>query len=70
MLSQAVRRLGKPTLPVPPAVLGSLGSFFPALKRTDVAAEQPHLTYGRGIDTTAMRATLGFEPAVHDCAGV
>jgi len=62
MLSQAARRLGRPTVPVPAPALGAVTS---ALRRvggdfpTDQAA---FLTYGRGVDTTRMREVLGFEP--------
>ena len=48
MLSQAVRRLQRPWMPMPAA---------------DFSPEQiGFLTYGRGVDTTAMRSVLGFEP--------
>ena len=62
MLSQAARRLGRPTAPVPGMTLGAVtaalrraGADFP----TDQAA---FLTYGRGVDTRRMREVLGFEP--------
>jgi UDP-glucose 4-epimerase len=62
MLSQAARRLGRPTLPVPAPALGTatsvlrrVGGDFP----TDQAA---FLTYGRGVDTSRMREVLDFHP--------
>jgi UDP-glucose 4-epimerase len=62
MLSQAARRLGRPTAPLPGMTLGAVtavlrraGADFP----TDQAA---YLTYGRGVDTRRMREVLGFEP--------
>jgi UDP-glucose 4-epimerase len=63
MLSQAVRRLGRPTLAVPGFALSSVGSF---LKQTGMPGLSPEmtgfLTFGRGVDTTRMRSILGFEP--------
>ncbi len=62
-LVQAVRRLGRPHIGVPPFVLSSLGSLVPQLRQVDLSAEQiSFLTYGRGLDTSAMRQTLGYEP--------
>jgi UDP-glucose 4-epimerase len=63
MLSQAVRRLGRPTLAVPGFALSSVGSV---LKQTGMLGLSPEmtgfLTFGRGVDTTRMRSILGFEP--------
>lgn len=63
MLSQAIRRLGTPTVAMPGFAVGSLGT---ALRRARVADFSPEqlgfLTFGRGIDTTRMRSELGFEP--------
>ena len=64
MLSQAVRRLrqavGRRCRRSPSAASGS------ALRQARVADFSPEqlgfLTYGRGVDTTRMRAELGFEP--------
>ncbi len=64
MLSQALRRLGRSTLPVPSFLLDGLGS---ALKQAGVPAPSreltSYLTFGRGLDTTRMRTVLGFKPA-------
>jgi UDP-glucose 4-epimerase len=64
VLSQAVRRLRKVTVPlVPPAVRG-VASVLKSARMADFSPEQlGFLTYGRGIDTTRMRSELGFEPA-------
>jgi UDP-glucose 4-epimerase len=68
LLSQAVRRLHKPSIPlVRPAVggvaAGQLGSVLRQMRLADFSPEQlSFLTFGRGIDTTRMRAELGFEP--------
>ncbi|MGN6130491.1 MAG: NAD-dependent epimerase/dehydratase family protein [Nocardioidaceae bacterium] len=64
MLSQAVRRLGRPTVAVPSFTLGSLG---PLLRPAGLPALSPELVsllcFGRGVDTTRMRSVLGFRPA-------
>ncbi|MEI2821169.1 MAG: NAD-dependent epimerase/dehydratase family protein [Marmoricola sp.] len=63
MLSQAIRRLGKPSVPVPGFAVGSLGSVLKRAGLSDFSSEQVNfLTYGRGVDTTRMREVLGFEP--------
>jgi UDP-glucose 4-epimerase len=61
-LAQAIRRTGRPSLAVP-------GMVFPMLGRSmsrglvDFSSESVrYLTYGRGLDTTAMRERLAFEP--------
>jgi UDP-glucose 4-epimerase len=63
MLSQAVRRLGRPTVAVPSFALSSVG---PVLKQAGLPSISPELTsfltFGRGVDTTRMRTVLGFEP--------
>ncbi len=63
MLSQAVRRVGRPTVPVPSLVLSTMGSSVPQLRGAEMSAEQvAFLTHGRGIDTARMRSVFGFEP--------
>jgi UDP-glucose 4-epimerase len=63
-LAQAVRRIGRPSLPLPGFVVPRFGS---AIRQTHVADFSPEqvafLTYGRGLDTTRMRSMLGFEPS-------
>ncbi|HQR27111.1 MAG TPA: NAD-dependent epimerase/dehydratase family protein [Nocardioides sp.] len=64
LLSQAIRRLGRPWVPMPAVGVGLLGSALRKARVTDFSPEQlGYLTYGRGLDTTRMRAELGFEPA-------
>ena len=64
MLSQAVRRLGKPSVALPALAVGRLGSVLRQTRVSDFSPEQLSLlTYGRGVDTTRMREQLGFEPA-------
>jgi UDP-glucose 4-epimerase len=63
MLSQAIRRLNTSTVPMPPFAVGRLGSVLRQARVADFSPEQlGFLTYGRGVDTTRMRAILGFEP--------
>ena len=64
MLSQALRRLRRPTLALPGFAVGSLGSALRSARLADFSPEQvAFLTYGRGVDTTRMRSELGFHPA-------
>jgi UDP-glucose 4-epimerase len=64
VLSQAIRRLGKPTVAMPGFAVGRLGATLRQARVSDFSPEQLGLlTYGRGVDTTRMRAQLGFEPA-------
>ena len=63
MLSQALRRLGKPSVPMPAFAVSQLGSFVRQSRVADFSPEQiAYLTYGRGVDTRRMREVLGFEP--------
>lgn len=63
MLSQAVRRLGKPSISMPGFAVARLGSTLRQTRVSDFSPEQrSFLTYGRGVDTTRMRTELGFEP--------
>jgi UDP-glucose 4-epimerase len=63
MLSQALRRLGKPSLPLPSFAASQVGSLVRQSRVADFSPEQmAYLTYGRGVDTTRMREVLGFEP--------
>jgi UDP-glucose 4-epimerase len=64
LLSQAVRMLGKPSMPMPGFAVGGVGSVLRRARMADFSPEQlGFLTFGRGIDTTRMRSMLGFEPA-------
>jgi len=63
MLSQAIRRLGRPSIALPGFAMGGLGATLGKAGLADFSPEQvAFLTYGRGIDTTRMRTELGFEP--------
>jgi UDP-glucose 4-epimerase len=62
-LSQAIRMLGRPSVPMPGFAVGALGSALRSAHLADFSPEQLGvLTYGRGVDTTRMRTMLGFEP--------
>ena len=63
-LSQAVRRLGRPSVSVPGFALSSFGSLVRQARVSDFSPElRSFLTYGRGVDNSRMREVLGFEPA-------
>jgi UDP-glucose 4-epimerase len=63
MLSQAVRRLRKPSLSMPGPAVGGVAALLKSARMADFSPEQlGFLTFGRGIDTTRMRDELGFEP--------
>jgi UDP-glucose 4-epimerase len=63
MLSQAIRRLGRPTVGVPRVALSAAGTLT---RRAGVRRLQAELTgflvFGRGLDTTRMHTVLGFAP--------
>jgi len=64
MLSQALRRLGRPALPMPGFAMSTFGSAMRQARLTDFSREQvAFLTYGRGVETTRMREVLGFQPS-------
>ncbi|TIC89394.1 NAD-dependent epimerase/dehydratase family protein [Nocardioides sp. GY 10113] len=63
VLSQALRRAQRPSVALPSVAFGGVGSALRSLRRADLSPELvAFLTYGRGVDTTAMRDVLGFEP--------
>ncbi|MCW2847982.1 MAG: NAD-dependent epimerase/dehydratase [Marmoricola sp.] len=63
-LAQAIRRIGRPSLPLPGFAVPSFGSAIRQTRVADFSPEQvAFLTFGRGLDTSRMRSMLGFEPA-------
>jgi UDP-glucose 4-epimerase len=65
LLSQAVRRLRKPTVPLVRPAVGGVAAVLKSARMADFSPEQlGFLTFGRGIDTSRMRAELGFEPVL------
>lgn len=62
-LGQAARRLGRPTVALPAALVPTMGQALRQTRNADFSPDAiAHLTYGRGIDTTRMRSMLGFHP--------
>jgi UDP-glucose 4-epimerase len=63
VLSQALRRLGKPTIAVPGFSLSAAGQVSRRAGLRRLQAELTgFLTFGRGLDTTRMHTVLGFAP--------
>ncbi len=63
LLSQAIRRAGRPFLPLPSPAAPWIGQVLRRLGVADFSPEQMRfLAYGRVVDTTAMREILGFTP--------
>jgi UDP-glucose 4-epimerase len=63
VLSQAIRRLQRPSVALPGFAVGGLGSVLRSARLADFSPEQvAFLTFGRGVDTTRMRQDLGFVP--------
>lgn len=63
LLSQAARRLGRPTLPLLLPTLRWARTALRSVGITDFSPEQIRLlTHGRVVATNQMRETLGFEP--------
>jgi len=62
-LSQAIRRLGRPSLRLPSFTASSTAAAVRRLRLADFSPDQiTFLTYGRVVDTTRMREAFGFEP--------
>ncbi|MEQ6902386.1 NAD-dependent epimerase/dehydratase family protein [Nocardioides sp. YIM 152588] len=63
LLSQALRRIRRASVALPSFSFGGVGSALRSLRRADLSPELlGFLTYGRGVDTSAMREVLGFAP--------
>jgi UDP-glucose 4-epimerase len=61
MLSQAIRRLGRPSVALPGPALSLLGSLLPRARAVDLTPDQVQfLAHGRGMDTSAIRDAMGF----------
>jgi UDP-glucose 4-epimerase len=70
-LSQVVRRIERPTLPLPGFALGGLSNVLRSMHVSEFSPEMRSLlTFGRGVDTTRMRRDLGFEPRFSTAATV
>jgi UDP-glucose 4-epimerase len=62
MLSQAARRLGRPTAPIPGVALGAVTGLLRRAGTNFPTDQEAFLAYGRGVDTHQMREVLGFHP--------
>ncbi|WP_026240237.1 NAD-dependent epimerase/dehydratase family protein [Parafrankia discariae] len=63
LLSQAIRRAGRPPLPVPFPAIGSLGNIARRLRLVDFSSEQlGFLAHGRAVDTTRLKEVFGYVP--------
>lgn len=63
LLSQCVRRSGRPTLPVPSTAFHLLGDIARRVGRVDFSPEQIALmSYGRAVDTEKIAAALAWRP--------
>ena len=64
VLSQALRRLQRPSIALPAFAVTRVGSALRPTGKADLSPELlAFLTFGRGVDTTAMREVLQFEPS-------
>lgn len=64
LLSQALRRAGRTSIAVLAPLVASVGRLLSPRGLADFSPEAVrYLTFGRGLDTTAMRKVLGFQPA-------
>ena len=63
MLSQAVRRLGRPSVALPGFAMQAAGTLSRQARLHGIDGElMGLLSFGRGVDTTRMREVLGFWP--------
>ena len=64
LLSQAVRRLGRPVVPFPPVGFGSAARTMLRAMGSDITPDLHRLLmHGRVVDTTALRTIAGYSPA-------
>jgi UDP-glucose 4-epimerase len=63
MLSQALRRLQRPSVPMPSVAFGGVSSILRSTRMAEMSPELlAFMTYGRGVDTHRMKTELGFVP--------
>jgi UDP-glucose 4-epimerase len=71
VLSQALRRLRRPTVPVPSFALNAAGTVTRTGPLKGLEADLAgFLTFGRGLDTKRMYDVLGFSPAYTTAAAL
>jgi UDP-glucose 4-epimerase len=64
LLSQAIRRAGRPELFVPGPAVAAVGGLFRRFGLVDFSPEQLRfLEHGRVVDTERLRTQFGYEPA-------
>ncbi|MEO6473362.1 MAG: NAD-dependent epimerase/dehydratase family protein [Aeromicrobium sp.] len=62
LLSQAARRLGRPVMPLPPFGFGAAARRMIRVMGSDIPPDLHRLlTYGRVVDTTALRDIFGYQ---------
>ncbi len=62
-LAQAIHRVGRPMVPLPPIAFSPFTRMIKGTKVADLSHEMvSFLSYGRGMDTTRMREEFGFQP--------
>ena len=63
LLSQALRRLGRPSFPVPSPLVSVVARAFRSAGLADVSPEQMrYLEHGRVVDVSRLQAELGWSP--------
>ncbi|WP_163547752.1 NAD-dependent epimerase/dehydratase family protein [Candidatus Frankia nodulisporulans] len=63
LLSQAIRRAGRPSVPAPFPAIELLGGLARRLRIIDYSAEQLDLlTHGRAVDTSRLIGVFGYRP--------
>lgn len=63
LLSQAIRRAGRPALQVPQPAVATLGQLVRRTGLVDFSPEQVRfLTHGRGVDTSRLQTSFGYRP--------
>jgi len=63
LLSQAIRRAGRPPVPVPFPAVSSLSRLASRMRIVDFPPEQVgFLAHGRAVDTTRLREVFGYTP--------
>jgi UDP-glucose 4-epimerase len=64
LLSQAIRRAGRPSVPVVEPAVNLTGQLFRRAGLVDFSPEQlRYLEHGRAMDTSRLRTVFGHEPA-------
>jgi len=64
LLSQAIRRAGRPAIQVPSPAVSVVGSVFRRAGLVDFSPEQMEfLQFGRGVDVTRLHDDFGYPPA-------